>query len=77
MILVRRVTISFVRAQFSHFRIPYNTLCLPPKFLHKPLFSNDPGSTAFLKTIIEICNIWGAKGVYYGGFENSQYPFHT
>ena len=44
MIRVRRVTISFVKAQFSHFRIPYNTLCLPPKFLHKPLFSNDPGS---------------------------------
>ena len=38
-----------------YFRIPHNTLCLPSQILHKPLFWNAPGSTAFsqehLKTI--------------------------
>ena len=30
-----------------YFRIPHNTLCLPPQILHKPLFLNAPGSIAF------------------------------
>ena len=30
-----------------YFRIPHNTLCLPPKILHKPLFLNAPGSITF------------------------------
>ena len=39
-----------------YFRIPHNTLCLPPKFLHKVLFSNAFGDTAYsqehLKTMV-------------------------
>ena len=27
-----------------YFRIPHNTLCLPPQILHKPLFSNALGT---------------------------------
>ena len=30
-----------------YFRIPHNTLCLPPQILRKPLFLNAPGSIAF------------------------------
>ena len=30
-----------------YFRIPHNTLCLPPQILHKPLFLNAPGSIVF------------------------------
>ena len=39
-----------------NFRIPHNTLCLPPQILHKLLFSNALGDTAYsqehLKTMV-------------------------
>ena len=62
-----------------YFRIPHNTLCLPPNF-HKLLFSNAPVGTAcsleHVKTIT-YANSGGGRGgganrVYYGRFENSQ-----
>ena len=32
-----------------YFPIAHNTLCLPPKFVRKPLFLNAPGSIAFFQ----------------------------
>lgn len=42
---------SFFKAQFSYFRIPYNTLCLPPKLLFSKLPLRSAYSQKYLKTI--------------------------
>ena len=57
-----------------YFRIPHNTLCLPPKFCINHCFQMLLGVLHFLKSILgnKLCKIWGADRVYYGGFENSQ-----
>ena len=62
----------------DYFRIPHNTLCLPPKFcityclkmlLGKCRSRKLPG--AFKNN--GLCRIWGANRVYYGEFENREY----
>ena len=54
-----------------YFRIPHNILLLDPQILHKLLFSNAPGRTAYslehLKTSNDAGLGWGKMCVWGGG----------
>ena len=45
--ILATLDVSSLYTNILYFRIPHNTLCLPPQILHKPLFLNAPGSIAF------------------------------
>ena len=42
---------ALVLLPFDHFPIPYNTLCLPPKFCINHCFQNSPGTLYIPKSI--------------------------
>ena len=58
----------------DYFRIPHNTLCLPPQFCItyclKCSWENAILPGAFKNN--GLCKIWGANRVYYGKFENRE-----
>ena len=62
-------------SRIRYFRIPYNTLCLAPKFYINYCLQfllgrwHDP--RGIMQTTVS-AKFWGANKVYYGGFENSE-----
>ena len=58
--------------RIDHFRIPHNTLLLPPKYcIFELLSSKMQYFQDHLKTMV-YAKIWGANRVYYRGFENER-----
>ena len=58
--------------RIDHFRIPHNTLLLPPKYcIFELLSSKMQYSQDHLKTMV-YAKIWGANRVYYREFENER-----
>ena len=58
--------------RIDHFRIPHNTLLLPPKYcIFELLSSKMQYSQDHLKTMV-YAKIWGANRLYYRGFENER-----
>ncbi len=59
------------RFAFSIFQLPImHFVC--PKILHKLLFSNSLGRTAYFQNN-SLCKIWGANKVHYGQLENREW----